>query len=174
MEKAQCYRLGVISKTQGYKGTLILHLDVDLPDSYNNMESVYVFKNNKLIPFFFEKISILPKGFARAKFEDIDTEEDALSLVKCELFLPLENLPELKDDQFYYHEIIGFNVSDEYLGDIGNIKDIIDIPGNPQLIVNHHNKEIFIPISDSFYRGIDKKKRIILVSLPDGLVDVNL
>ena len=129
MEKEQCYDLGFVSKTQGYKGTLILHLEVDFPESYSNLESVYVLKNNKLIPFFIEDIAILHKGFARVKFEDVDTEEQSLALVKCKLYLPIDTLPELEDDQFYYHEIVGFTVIDSSLGDIGIVIEHIDIPG---------------------------------------------
>lgn len=174
MEKEQCYDLGFVSKTQGYKGTLILHLEVDFPESYDNLESVYVLKNNKLIPFFIEDISILHKGFARVKFEDVDSEEDARALVKCKLYLPIEVLPELESHQFYYHEIIDFIVSDSKLGEIGTVIEHIDIPGNPQLLVLHKEKEVFVPISDTFYNGIDKDKKIIFVSLPDGLIEVNL
>ena len=174
MEKEQCYDLGFVSKTQGYKGTLILHLEVDFPESYYKLESVYVLKNNKLIPFFIQNITILHKGFARVKFEDVDTEDDARALVKCKLYLPIETLPELDADQFYYHEIVGFSVSDSILGEIGTVIEHIDIPGNPQLVVLHKEKEVFVPMSDTFYRGIDKEKKIIFVSLPEGLIEVNL
>jgi len=174
MEKEQCFRLGMVSKTQGYKGILILHLDVDFPDTYKNMESVYVEKQHKLVPFFIEHISILQKGFARVKFEDVDSEEDARALVRCGLFLPVESLPELDKDQFYFHEVIGFLVNDKFLGDIGTVLDVIDIPGNPQLVVLHDQTEVFVPISNTFYRGIDKDKKIIFVSLPEGLIEVNL
>ena len=174
MEKEQCYDLGFVSKTQGYKGTLILYLEVDFPESYYNLESVYVLKNNKLIPFFVEDISILHKGFARVKFEDVNSEDDARALVKCKLYLPIETLPELENDQFYYHEIVGFTVSDSTLGEIGTVVEHIDIPGNPQLVVLHKEKEVFVPISDTFYKGIDKDKKIIFVSLPEGLIEVNL
>ena len=174
MEKEQCYNLGFVSKTQGYKGMLILYLDVDFPEAYSNLESVYVEKNNKLVPFFIEKISILHKGFARIKFEDVDAEEDARALVKCGLYLPEESLPELQKDQFYFHEVMEFIVNDENSGDIGAVVDVVDISGNPQLIVLHGQTEVFIPISDPFYRGIDKVKKIIFVSLPKGLIEVNL
>ncbi len=174
MDKEQCYSLGVVSKTQGYKGTLIFRLEVDFPEDYSKLESVYIEKNRKLIPFFIQQIEILPKGFARVTLEDVDTEEYARSLVKGNLFLPLDQLPELAKDQFYFHEIIGFKVVDADESEIGNIIEYIDIPVNPQLLVDHKGDEVIIPISDNFYRGIDKKKKEIYVSLPPGLIEVNL
>lgn len=174
MEKEHCYELGFVSKTQGYKGVLILFLDVDFPESYRNLESVYVEQNNKLIPFFIDSIAILHKGFARVKFEDLDSEEDALALVKHKLYLPEKLLPNLKSDQFYFHEIVGYTVIDDNFGEVGKVIEAIEFPSNPQLLVAHGDKEVFVPISDNFYKGIDKKKKEIFVSLPDGLIEVNL
>lgn len=174
MEKEQCFTLGSVSKAQGIKGKLILRLEVDYPEDYSNLESVYIGHNGKLIPFFLEEIEILPKGFARVKLEDVDSGDDAEKLVKGELYLPIDNLPILKENQFYFHEIVDFTVVDENEGEIGNVIEHLDFPANPQLLVKHKEGEILIPISDHFYKGIDKEKREIYVSLPPGLVEVNL
>ena len=174
MEKEQCFTLGSVSKAQGYKGKLILRLEVDFPEDYTDLESVYIEKNRKLIPFFVDEIEILPKGFARVKFEDVDSDTEANALVKCPLYLPLEFLPELEADQFYFHEIVGYKVLDKEEGEVGKVIEHIDIAANPQLLVDHNGTEILIPISDHFYRGIDKQKGEIYVELPPGLIDVNL
>lgn len=174
MEKEQCFTLGSVSKVQGIKGKLIFRLEVDYPEDYSNLESVYIENNAKLIPFFFEEIEILPKGFARVKLEDVDSVDEAEKLVKGQLFLPIENLPSLNEDQFYFHEITDYKVVDETLGEIGSIIEYLDIPVNPQLLVNHNGNEILIPISTHFYKGIDKQKKEIYVALPPGLIEVNL
>lgn len=174
MEKEQCFTLGSVSKVQGIKGKLIFRLEVDFPEDYKNLESVYIEKNRKLIPFFIDEIEILPKGFARVKLEDIDSDDMARTLVKGQIFLPSDQLPELDSDQFYFHEIADFMVVDESLGEIGKVIEHIDIPVNPQLLVDHKGKEVLIPISDHFYRGIDKDKSEIYVDLPPGLIEVNL
>jgi 16S rRNA processing protein RimM len=174
MEKEQCFILGTVSKVQGIKGKLIFHLEVDFPEDYSELESVYIENNRKLVPFFIEEIELLPKNYARVKLEDVDSAEAAQKLVKGQLYLPISELPELEDDQFYFHEIIDFTVVDEHDGAIGSVIEYLDIPANPQLLVNHNNNEILIPISDHFYTGIDKAKREIYVSLPPGLIDVNI
>lgn len=174
MKLEQCFNLGSVSKVQGIKGKLIFRLEVDFPEEYSKLESVYIEKNRKLIPFFIEEIEILPKGFARVKLEDVDSDTDAMPLVKGQLFLPIEQLPELKDDQFYYHEIVGFTVIDDEEGSVGSVIEHLDFPANPQLLVDFKGSEILIPISNTFYKGIDKKKKEIYVSLPPGLIEVNL
>ena len=51
--------------------------------------------------------------------ENIERIEAATLLVGCSAFLPEDNLDELDDTQFYYHEIIGFDVEDQQLGKLG-------------------------------------------------------
>jgi 16S rRNA processing protein RimM len=147
---------------------------VDYPEDYSNLESVYIENNGKLIPFFLEEIEILPKGFARVKLEDVDSIEDSQKLIKGQLFLPIENLPTLNEDQFYFHEIIDYRVIDELLGDVGSIIEYLDMPINPQLLVSHKGKEVLIPINEHFYKGVNKSKKELYVSLPPGLIEVNL
>lgn len=174
MTISDCYTLGFVSKTQGYKGKVILYLDVDDSMLYKALDSVFIQQDKKLIPFFIEEITILDKGFARVKFQDVDDEESAQRLVKNGLYLPLEQLPDLGPDRFYYHEIIGFEVLDLNQGAIGPVIEIMDIPGNPQVISKHQNETVYIPISDPFYRGIDKSRKELFVELPEGLIEANL
>ena len=79
----------------------------------------------------------------RVKFEDIDNEDDVNSLLKCDLYLPLTALPKLNDDQFYFHEVIGFEVVDSNKGLIGTITYINDNTAQT-LFVIENKKEILI------------------------------
>jgi 16S rRNA processing protein RimM len=54
MNKDQCFYLGSVAKLHGYKGGLSLYLDVDYPDDYTEMESVFIEINKQLVPFFME------------------------------------------------------------------------------------------------------------------------
>jgi 16S rRNA processing protein RimM len=127
-----------------------------------------------LVPFFIEQFTLLQKGYVRLKLQDVDNEFEAGRLVNARLYLPLEVLPDLGPDKFYYHEIIGFMLLDKTLNEVGKIIEVMDIPGNPQAICKVGEETVYIPLSDYFYCGIDKTKKEVYVDLPDGLVDVNL
>jgi len=172
MEKEQCYDLGFVSKTQGYKGTLILHLEVDFPESYKNLESVYVLKNNKLIPFFIEHIYIRNNGFAVVKFEGVNTDKKAKLFLKCGLFLPLETLPELEDNEFYYFEIEGFTVVDSKFGQIGKVSKVIDLKGNPLIEILRGKQEILLPKQDEFIDEVNWDTKTLYISAPEGLLEM--
>lgn len=173
-DKDQCYRLGHIARLHGYKGELTIFLDTDDPSEFKELESVFVEYDQKLIPFFLEKIQIQNKGFAVVRFEDIDTEKKAQLLVGCSLYLPLETLPELDETEFYFHEAAGFEVIDAEYGPIGTLVRVLDFSGNPLMEIDHQGKEILIPKQDEFIERIDRDSRKLYVHAPAGLISMYL
>jgi len=172
--KTDCYRLGSIAKLHSYKGEVTIYLDVDDPLEYKNLESVFVEYDNKLVPFFLERIQIRPKGFAVVKFMDIETERQAQKLVKCGLYMPLETLPELDQNEFYYHEIEGFDVIDEEHGAIGKVIRVMDLSNNPLIAVDFNGQELLIPKQDQFIQQVDKENQTLYIKAPEGLIDMYL
>jgi 16S rRNA processing protein RimM len=43
---------------------------------------------------------------------------------------------------------------------------------NKLLSVDHHGKEVLIPVNSPFITGINKSKKKISVTLPDGFLDL--
>ncbi len=170
-----CYQLGYVIKTHGLHGEVSVLLDVDAPDSYQNLESMFVAQpgSESLVPFFVEHIAVR-KNKAIVKFEEIDTIEQAETLPKARLFLPLESLPPLADDQYYYHEIIGFAVEDAQQGAMGTVQDVYEAPGQNMIVVQYQEKEVLIPMNDDIVQRVDKQQSVVRVNLPDGLLDIYL
>jgi 16S rRNA processing protein RimM len=173
MKKEDCFYLGIITKPFGYKGELVIYLDVDDPGYYQELPSVLIEMETGLVPFLIEKMSIKNNN-ATIRLQDV-TPEKALTLIKKELYLPLNLLPKLKGNKFYFHEVIGFEVMDNQKGNIGKIDKIMDHPAQPILqIVNPFGKEILIPIADDIILNVDRKAKQISIKAPDGLIDLYL
>ena len=174
MQKEDCFYLGKIVRKHSFKGEVVIKLDTDEPELYENMESVFVLHGINLIPFFIEK-SLLQKGNQlRTKFEGVDTERDADAILKSGVYLPLTLLPDLTGDQFYYHEIIGFKMIDVNYGDVGFITGINESTAQPLFEVNKNGVELFIPMINDFIKKIDRKNKSVLVETPEGLIDLYL
>lgn len=172
--KEDCFRLGSIARLHGYKGEVSIFLDVDNPNDYKNLESVFVEFDGKLVPFFFESMFIRNKGFAVAKFETIDNEKQANLIIKCGLYLPLDILPESEGKEFYYFEIENFTVIDELHGEIGVVQKVIDLSGNPIIQINFEGKEILLPKQEQFIKEIDWDNETIHIIAPEGLIEMYL
>ena len=72
MDKDSCYELGYIEKSHGLSGDVQVYLDVDSPEEYFEMESVFVEINKKLVPFFISKLQPHRSKQLILSFEDIE------------------------------------------------------------------------------------------------------
>jgi 16S rRNA processing protein RimM len=174
MRKQDCFYLGKIAKKFSFKGEVLLYLDTDEPEIYENLESVFVEINKSLVPFFILKSQLHKGKFLRIRFEDIENEEDADRIIGCEAYLPLYMLPKLEGTQFYFHEVIGFNVLDTRLGNIGKITGINDSGAQAIFEIEKNGTEILVPLIDEFIIALDRENKTITLETPDGLVDLYL
>ncbi len=175
MQKNECFQLGQIVKAHGFKGELISQWDVDSPSAYKNIKELFVEINGKLVRFDVAKIKLLEKNNTLIKINGIDDEEMANALVDSNLFLPLSYLPELSDTQFYFHEIINYQVIDDEKGNIGKILRVLDMPLQAILEVKHENgKEILIPVTDEIIKKVNRSEKQLFINAPEGLIDIYL
>ena len=174
MHKKECFYLGKVARKFSFKGEVLVFLDTDEPELYQNLESVFVELNKTLVPFFIEKSALHKDKFLRVRFEDVLTEADADAIMNCEVYLPLSMLPKLEGNKFYYHEIIDFDVEDLRLGNIGKMVRVNDSNAQPLFEINKGGTEILVPMIDAFIIKIDRANKKVILDTPVGLVDLYL
>lgn len=175
MRKEDTFYLGKIAKKFSFKGEVLIYLDTDEPELYQNLESIFVSFGKDLIPFFIESSSLHRNDFLRAKIEDINSEAEADKIIGSEVYLPLSMLPKLEGDKFYFHEVIGFTAKDINIGNIGTITEINDSGAQTIFIItNQDGKEILVPLIDQFIEKVDRNNKTIVLKTPPGLIDLYL
>ncbi len=90
------------------------------------------------------------------------------------MYLPLQLLPKLTGNKFYYHEVIGFSIHDTEKGRIGIITSINDRSAQPLFVIDADGKEVLIPMIDEFIQKVDRTKKEIILQIPQGLIDLYL
>jgi 16S rRNA processing protein RimM len=174
MNKADCFHLGYIAKLHGFKGEVSLFLDVTNPNDYASLDAIFIDLGDNLTPFFIESIKLKNKGFAAVKLEGVKDELSARKLLRKNVYLPAEILPELEGLHFYDHEVMGFKVMDEVHGDIGTLALVIDLKVNPLLQIMNGEKEILVPLIDGVIKKVDRENKTLHIKAPDGLVELYL
>ena len=174
MQKSDCFYLGKVVSKYSFKGEVLVKLDADEPEIYENMESVFVSIRNNLVPFFIDKCRLHKSALLRIDFEEVKDEAAADRIMGAELYLPLTALPKLKGNKFYFHEIIGFTVNDYVHGDIGLITGVNDTTSQALFEIEKNGKQLLIPITDEILTKVDRAAKTIFVTTPDGLVDLYL
>lgn len=176
MTANDCYELGYILRTHALYGEFSAYLDVDYLEDYEDMTTVFVDIKKQLVSFEVESVRILPNKpkTALIKLKGIDTIEQAQTLGKATLYLPLVALPKLEGTDFYYHEVTDFQIIDVNKGELGTIKTIYSMQHSELIAMDYREKEVLIPINNETILSIDREKKQMHVNLPDGLLEVYL
>ena len=138
------------------------------------MDAIFINLRGTLIPFFVKSSQLHKSELLRLKFEDVNTEADADALIKTDLYLPLDLLPKLEGNKFYFHEVIGFTVNDNNFGEVGILKSINDSTAQSLFEIDRDGVEVLIPMNDKFMVKVDRKNKTILLNTPEGLIDLYL
>lgn len=173
----ETYQLGYIIKTHGLRGHVVAHFDVDDTAVYAKLKSVYLTLASaptKLVEHQVEKVQPQASSRVLLKLRGVERIEDAEPLRGSQLHLPLTQLPELAEDQFYFHDVIGFTVVDENLGPLGTVENFYELPQQDMLAMRYQGQEVLIPVVDELVSHANQEKKEIYVNLPDGLLDVYL
>ena len=174
MQKEDCFFVGKVVKKYSFKGELLIKLDTDDPELFLEMESVFVEQHKTLIPFFIQRSQLHKSSLLRVQFEDIYDEASANAMLGTELFLPLDFLPPLEGNKFYYHEIIGFKVTDTRFGEVGVLVGVNDKTAQHLFVIEKLGKEILIPINDLFIKQVDRENKMLRLEVPQGLIELYL
>ncbi len=172
MQKKDCFLVGTVFKLHGYKGDVNIYNEVDVPFDFNTLDYFLIEQNSELIPFFIDRARPTKPNVILVKFEDVDSEEQALKILKQKVYLPNKFLPEIENvnpDKL----IVGFDVIDNTLGKIGIVNSVNDKTSQKLIVVKDGKKEFFIPFHDNFVININLKNKILEVNIPQELIDIN-
>ena len=159
MQKSECFSLGKITKPHGLKGEVTIWLDVDVPENYIGLDGLFLEIKGQLVPYIIEELQIRGKK-SIVKFEDINSIEATETIIDAEAYLPIKKLPKLKGKQFYYHEVIGYQLFDNNSKkDLGELKAIYESTGQDLFAVDINESEVLIPIIDNFLDSVDHAEK---------------
>lgn len=174
MNKNDFFLFGKIAKCNRKTGQLTLLADVDDASHYENVTLIFLDIDGGLVPFFILELEQRSHNSFLAVLEDYNTPEKAQSLVGLKIFLPLNLLQKNDENHFYFHEIIGFSVKDATKGDIGKINQVLEAPEQDLLRIVYQEKELLIPVHDKFITKLDRRRKILYINAPEGLIDLYL
>jgi 16S rRNA processing protein RimM len=174
MEKDQCFEFGRLGKPVGHSGGIRLHHETDDARQYSKIKWMLLDISGSLIPHAIKSFRMRSDDTVYLEIEGIDTEEKARQVQGIQVFLPLELLPALSGNKFYFHEVIGWIADDVQYGEIGRITDILE-SGNQHLFsITKEGKEILIPVHDDFIDRVDRIEKRITFNTPEGLISLYL
>jgi 16S rRNA processing protein RimM len=164
--------LGRITKVSGYEGAVTVKLEKKYSENIPLMESVFLEIEGRPVPFFISDSEYSGADILKLSFEGYTSIEKVSEFTGCNVFLTI-GVPDNNQEEDI-RSLTGYKVfmQDEKL--LGSIKEVIQNPGQLLLnIISTENNEILIPFHEHFIVSIDKKKRIIVMNIPEGLTEIN-
>jgi 16S rRNA processing protein RimM len=111
-----------------------------------------------------------PKGRWVIRIADVGDRDDADAMRGTELIVEAADLPELEDDRFYIHDLVGCLLEDPEGNPLGQV--IAVAPGaQDQLEIEHEDVRFLIPMVRDWLRTIDLEQQRIVIDAPPGLIE---
>lgn len=113
------------------------------------------------------------KGNVLLRFAGYESLTAVEPLIGARILLSEEQLPEPDDGLDYFHRLVGMQVVDRQLGEIGELVEMFTTAAHDTYVVQGRFGEVLIPAVAEFIAEIDQERRVVHVDLPEGLVFVN-
>lgn len=162
-------QIGSIRKPHGLKGELKIQVDDRFLEIFLQSGVVFLVEAGQYLPYFISEV----KGEQGEiiKFEDIDTREAAESLQGAPIYLKEELAGQAKPLGF--EAWAGFEIFDSEGVKTGTITEVREYPQQWMAFVQTPSgKEVLIPLIDPFILEEKKDSRMIVMELPEGLLDL--
>lgn len=165
--------IGKLAATHGLQGEFVLKHVLGKKTDFKKTSAIFIEKvKGEYLPYFHEKSTIKNDAETIIKLEGINTKEAAALLLQKKVWLTKTNFDSLVSKTAPVN-LIGFTVynDDEKLAPV---ETVIEQPLQVLLQLTIKDKEVLIPLNEATLLHIDRKKKEVHVSLPDGLLEVYL
>ena len=169
------FNVGKIVNTQGLQGEMrVLSVTDFAEERFKKGNTLALFDKKDQFVMHVEIASHRKvKNFDIIKFKGMYHINDIEKFRDFTLKVREEDLTDLEDGEFYYHEIIGLEV---YENDVllGTIKEILQPGANDVWVVKLKGKsDLLLPYIPPVVLGIDIEQGRVDVEIPEGLDDEN-
>src|SRR5450759_2767962 len=149
--------IGEIVKTRGLRGCMKVLSFVYTQDN-SGQKKLYNLR----------KIDISGK-FLFVELDGIDDVDLAKTFVGCKIVIPGNMLKELPEGEYYWKDIIGFDVYSEEGKLLGQIESVFPTGSNDVYVCKGGEREILLPAIADVIKSIDIDRRVMNVKLMEGL-----
>ena len=148
-------------------------MSLEKKTSLKELKAIFIEeRKDSFIPWFIESAKARSANEVLLKLESIDTREKAEKLSQKEVWLTEEDFKK-HSAKSAPANLLGYTIinSKERLSEI---LEVIEQPHQLLCRIELNDKEVLIPLNESFLKKIDHRKKEVIVELPEGLIDVYL
>lgn len=167
------YNVGKIVNTHGIKGEVKVVRITDFDERFEKGNKLYFIGKNENTPIPLTIASHRQhKQFDLLQFESYNSIESVENFKEGMLTIREDQLSNLDEGDFYYHEIIGCVVYTNTDKELGTVKEILAPGANDVWVVDRPNqKDLLIPYIPEVVKEVDTVEKKIIIEPMEGLLD---
>ncbi|WP_440602730.1 ribosome maturation factor RimM [Bacillus sp. GB_SG_008] len=167
------FNVGKIVNTHGVRGELRVISRTDFPEErYKVGNTLYIWQEKGTEPLAVKVTSHRQhKSFDLLTFEGYNNVNEVEQLKGSLLKVPEEQLGELAEGEYYYHEIIGCTVVTEDGETIGTIKEILSPGANDVWVIKQpKGQDVLIPYIEEVVLQVNMDEKLVTIQVMEGLL----
>ena len=173
IRKEEVYKIGIFNKPHGIHGELSFTFTDDIFDRVD-CDYFICLLDGIFVPFFIEEYRFRSDSTALVKLEGVDTAERARMFTNVDVYFPIEHVDEAEPGELSWNFSVGFRMEDSAHGDLGEVADVDTSTVNTLFVVERPDgEELLVPAQEEFIKGIDQERKLIVVDLPEGLLNLD-
>jgi 16S rRNA processing protein RimM len=167
----QLIKIGHLAAAHGIEGLLVLQHNLGRKSDLAGVEAFFVeTQEGRFLPYFLSEVKARNASESLVRVEGITTREKALALLKKGVWLETPIAQRLANKSTPI-ALLGYVVVDQGKT-LGPVLEVIEQPAQILLRLEIDGKEVLAPLHEGTLEGIDHRKRLIKLSLPEGLLDI--
>ncbi len=167
------FNVGKVVNTHGVRGEVRVIATTDFPEERFAIGSKLYLEHENLDG----RLPLVVANHREHKNFNLLTFENHPNLNDVEMFkggvlqVREDQLSELDEEEYYYHEIIGCNVLTEEGEHLGKIKEILSPGANDVWVIQRKNggKDLLIPYIEQVVKKVNVGEKEVIIHLMDGL-----
>jgi 16S rRNA processing protein RimM len=164
--------LGRITKVSGYEGAVTVKLEKIFTENIPQMESVFLEIEGRPVPFFISSLEYSGADILKLWFDGYNSIDKISEFTGCRIFLTSASDDNIQNEDS--QNLIGYSVFAPENNLLGSISEVISNNGQMLLnVMSLNKKNILIPFHEHFLVSIDQQKKIVVMDIPEGLLDIN-
>jgi 16S rRNA processing protein RimM len=169
--------LGKVEKVRGLQGEVAFHPLSRQPQAFLQYRAVRIGNERQCFsqPLVVASSRVIKDAVA-FRLAAIDCRDQAEQLLGRAIAVDTADLPALADDEYYWREIVGFDVYDASMEYVGEVKSLFDNGAHDVLVVaGAKGEEILLPMVPGIIRRavVAGTRQALVVESVAGLFDAN-
>lgn len=154
--------VGRFGRTHGIKGNVVVNSFTEPHDNITRYREVFCYLDHQWQPIKWLNIEVKNKNII-AQVKGFETTELAAALTNADIAIAREDLANLPDGEYYWHELIGMTVTNLQGIQLGKISAILPTGSNDVLVIEGEKRHLVPYLLNQFVMQIDREQQQMTV-----------